>query len=119
MADFFLEVGSSGDALHDRLALAEPNYLVLASGFTVEDDAANPRYSILTVPLHIRGTTKNALLNNRRAIETYLNMATIGADPAGELPWVTFGVQLTGADTLVRWRIVSGMFAGGGDQRHP
>ncbi len=113
MADFFLEVGSSGDALHDRLPLAEPNYLVLASGFTVEDDAQNPRYSVLTVPLHIKGTTKNALLNNRRAIETYLNMATIGADPAGELPWVTFGAQLTGADTLVRWRIVSGMFAGG------
>src|SRR5690554_1887869 len=107
MSTWWLEAGEDGS---DRLNLNDgTTYTVLAGEFTIDDDGEDPeRYQIVSVPLMIRGTSKNALFNARRAILTKLNQASGGMQPGSGLPAVNIAIRFGNADTLVRWFATEG-----------
>lgn len=102
--EIYLGVGTGAS---DRLDLMDgTNYLVLEDGFRVDDDAVDRRYVYITLALHLKGATQDAMLDARRAILTKLNQATIGGTSPNE--WVTLGVKFTGASQMVWWHVVEG-----------
>lgn len=113
---WWLEAGENGS---DRLDLmsgfsAAYGYTVAAQGFDIQPDAEDPdRYQILSVPLVMKGQSKNALFNMRRAILTKLNQARAGAQAGSGLPMVNIAIRFGDADTLVRWFVEEGELSRG------
>src|SRR5687767_7426500 len=102
--EMYLGLGIGTDTVTDDLLdLTKPPYMVMADGFRVDEDASNRRFVYVTIPLHVRGDTQNALLNARNALIDKLNQATLGGTAIQD--WVTLGMKLNAADTMVWWHV--------------
>lgn len=108
---WWLEAGEDGSDRIDLMSGASgaAGYSVMSQGFDIVPDAEDPdRFQILSIPLLIKGSSKNDLFNKRRAILTKLSQASFNRQPGSGQPRVTIAIRFGDADTLVRWVIESG-----------
>ena len=114
--DVLLGLGIGTDTVtDDRIDLQVAPYRVLADKFTVSEDATNPNQVYVTFGMHINGATQNAMLNARNAIVDKLNQAGLGGTAIQS--WVTLGVKLASATTMVWWHVIDGMISAPGALR--